>query len=371
MAALALLLLQSMAANPIAVPGTVIPGGAGVSPGGAQGVQGLSGITTSTADFTVPAVGSTVVVNVVNSAWMVLGEFVYVNNAGGAGLAGAMQITNITGNQITLLNPTPAPAIPLADATQSGLLKQLSGATTDYVGGDNACHPLKSWLTTVQTAFNIASIGSANSIVLTDASMLSSGQTIWIAGGGTFPISSIAGNTVTSYQSGTVNGEWIPTVTVPAGAKVYPGGVGQLAAASGLIGLVPTPPNDTSKFLRGDATFALPSLNAITTASMIGGWPKSVTISVPFKADLLVSVTASCYSGAVGVSTIGAQFDSVTIVNLSMFFNEASSHKMLSNYFISRGVAAGNHTLGIVYVTNATADSNDTANFGVVMIRVP
>lgn len=33
---------------------------------------------------------------------------------------------------------------PLADTTQNGLLKKLSGVSTDYVGGDNNCHPLPS-----------------------------------------------------------------------------------------------------------------------------------------------------------------------------------------------------------------------------------
>jgi microcystin-dependent protein len=35
---------------------------------------------------------------------------------------------------------------PIADATQSGLLRQVSGLATDYVGGDNASHPLASIL---------------------------------------------------------------------------------------------------------------------------------------------------------------------------------------------------------------------------------
>jgi hypothetical protein len=124
-------------ANPIAVPGTNVPIGAAVSPGGAQGVQGAGSTTTNTASFTVPPVGSTVVVTVADPSWMLLNEFVYVNNAGGAGLAGAMQITALTGNQVTLLNPTPAPAIPNADPTQAGLLKQLSGNTTDFIDGTN------------------------------------------------------------------------------------------------------------------------------------------------------------------------------------------------------------------------------------------
>jgi hypothetical protein len=38
-----------------------------------------------------------------------------------------------------------AAGLPPADTTQNGLLKKLSGLATDYVGGDNACHPLGFW----------------------------------------------------------------------------------------------------------------------------------------------------------------------------------------------------------------------------------
>jgi microcystin-dependent protein len=68
---------------------------------------------------------------------------VYVDQAGGGvGQAGALQVTAKSGNQLTLLNPSPPPAIPLASTSQAGLLNTLSGSVSDYVGGDNACHPL-------------------------------------------------------------------------------------------------------------------------------------------------------------------------------------------------------------------------------------
>jgi len=91
-----------------------------------------------------------------------------VAGAQGGGQAGALQITGIAGNQVTLLNTSAPPGllistdsgnyaklgtdnlvyVPNAPASTSvaGLLKQLSGASTDYVGGDNACHGLVSAL---------------------------------------------------------------------------------------------------------------------------------------------------------------------------------------------------------------------------------
>lgn len=127
--------------NPIAIPGTVVPIGSLTSPGGAQGV---GGIATTTAAFTVPPVGSTATVTVTSTSWAMVGEFVYVAGAGGSGQGAALQITAISGSQFTLLNPQPPPAIPLASSSQPGLLNQLSGNTTDFVDGTNNCQNLGS-----------------------------------------------------------------------------------------------------------------------------------------------------------------------------------------------------------------------------------
>lgn len=115
------------------------PGAQG--PIGPAGPQGVNANTTSTSTFTVPAVGQTVSVTVADASWIVVGQMLYVDTAGGGpGLAGFLQVTAKSANTLTLLNPQPAPAIPLADNTQSGLLRQVSGNATDFVGGDNNCH---------------------------------------------------------------------------------------------------------------------------------------------------------------------------------------------------------------------------------------
>jgi hypothetical protein len=74
-------------------------------PGGGVGPPGAAAWTTNTASFTVPSSGSTVNVNVVNAAWVAVGEMVYVAGAAGSGLAAAMRVTAINGNQLTLLTP--------------------------------------------------------------------------------------------------------------------------------------------------------------------------------------------------------------------------------------------------------------------------
>jgi microcystin-dependent protein len=124
------------------VPGTTVPAGSQVSPGGPLGT-GINAFNETASQFTVPPVGSTVVVNLNDASWVVAGQIVYVDQAGGGvGLPGILQVTVKNGNQLTLLNPQPPPTIPLANSSTSGLMAILSGLSSDYVGGDNACHNL-------------------------------------------------------------------------------------------------------------------------------------------------------------------------------------------------------------------------------------
>jgi Collagen triple helix repeat (20 copies) len=111
---------------------------------GAAGAQGVNAYTTTGAQFIVPPVGQTVNVTLTDASWVTVGQILAVQTAGGT-VAGSLQVTAKTGNQITLLNPS-TPAIGLAGTATAGLLAQLSGNATDYVGGDNACHAAPSFL---------------------------------------------------------------------------------------------------------------------------------------------------------------------------------------------------------------------------------
>jgi len=127
-------------AGPVGPVGATGPTGS-QGPIGNTGPQGSSAFTT-VSSFTVPNVGSTVAVTFTDASWIAVGEMIYIATAGGSTLAGALQVTGKTGNLVTLLNPATISAIPPASTTASGLLNSVSGTPTDYVGGDNATHPL-------------------------------------------------------------------------------------------------------------------------------------------------------------------------------------------------------------------------------------
>jgi len=160
-----------------APPGTIVPSGTQVSPGGQQGTGGFGGTTETVGAFTVPNYGWTVVVTVADPSWLTVGQMVYVEGAGGSGQAGCFQVQAISTNQVTLLNVFAGPEelvstdagnlaelgsdnlvyVPedLASTSGPGLMNTISGNATDYIGGDNASHPLIS-----TDAGNIVKLGS-------------------------------------------------------------------------------------------------------------------------------------------------------------------------------------------------------------------
>jgi hypothetical protein len=71
-------------------------------PPGPAGPTGKPAYTNTSAQFTIPATGSTVIVPVNDTSWMTVGESVWVATAAGSGNAGTMKITAISPTQVTL-----------------------------------------------------------------------------------------------------------------------------------------------------------------------------------------------------------------------------------------------------------------------------
>ena len=134
----------------MAIPGSIVATGKLITPGGAAGPQGPAGSPGSNcttqiavASFTVPAYGASVVVSVLDSSWMVPGEWLYIADAGGTGVAGQLQVQSVVPGSVTLVNPPPGTSgTPRATQFNDGLLAQVSGNTTDFVDGTNNSQPI-------------------------------------------------------------------------------------------------------------------------------------------------------------------------------------------------------------------------------------
>lgn len=76
---------------------TLVPGVQGI-PGtdGTDGADGVNAFTVTTADFTVPAIGNSVIVIVADSTWATFGQNVYVQGAGYFQVTGKPSSTSLT-----------------------------------------------------------------------------------------------------------------------------------------------------------------------------------------------------------------------------------------------------------------------------------
>jgi microcystin-dependent protein len=70
-------------------------------------IHGKPSWTLTSVDFVVPEVGATVEVSVDDPVWAAVGGMVWIENAGGDGLAAGLRVTAKTDTSLTLLNPVP------------------------------------------------------------------------------------------------------------------------------------------------------------------------------------------------------------------------------------------------------------------------
>src|SRR5215469_4968953 len=218
---------------------TGAPGATGAT--GPTGASGLNAYNITSGPFTVPPVGSTVTVTLNDASWVVVGQIVYVDQAGGGvGLAGALQVTAKTGNQLTLLNPQPPPTLPpLASSSTQGLMNQTSGNTTDFIDGTNNSQNLAN---AVQPTITSVRLRSFNAV-----------------GNPTLEVDQRnAGNTVTSVANATlVIDRWKYTM---AGSYVISSGQQSATLPDGCI--PGTNYRISRSFLRTSVTTAEPTLGA-------------------------------------------------------------------------------------------------------------
>jgi hypothetical protein len=140
--------------------------------------------------FTVPTVGSTATVNVADASWIVVGQLLYFDTAGGGpGLAGALVVQAKAGNQLTVLNPTP-PAPPPGDMLKSVYDTDGDGVVdaAESVAWANITGKPADGVTTSTTAsFTCpAFYASVSGVLIVAAPWLQVGDKVYVIGAGKF-----------------------------------------------------------------------------------------------------------------------------------------------------------------------------------------
>jgi hypothetical protein len=103
-----------------------------------------------------------------------------------------------------------------------------------------------------------------------------------------------------------------------------------------------------------------------------GAWPKSFTITHPFRADVLVTYGATCWALAVGMAGTALQLDGAFVGTWGYYFmNESSSHKQTTGAHVARNLAAGDHQWTItIPAGNTSSDGNDWGWIAFTMTEV-
>lgn len=161
----------------------------------------------------------------------------------------------------------------------------VAGSRTGLVPVLPATNPTNKWLrgdaTWVQgppICISTASFtwpGVAGTVVVTvdSSSLLFKNMGLYAPGLGVCEITNISGTSVTIRNNGNTNNAGSTAGQTPA---FYAAGVGGLATAT-TTGMIPLPPNNTTTFLRGDASFATPPSATATVAGYVPTPPNNTT----------------------------------------------------------------------------------------------
>lgn len=177
------------------------------------GVQGQSAFTTTTADFVVPGLGLTVVVNAVNTDWTAVGQTLFIP---GAGLFEVTNINSSTAWTLTYLNI--ASNVAAGDTIASGTSVVSGGSPgADGTEGGNAY--------TLTTAnFVVPAVAASVAITVASSAWMTVGQDVFVEGAGYFSVDSKADDTHFTGTYLDVAGNTNTGNTVNAGAAVSPSG---------------------------------------------------------------------------------------------------------------------------------------------------
>lgn len=202
-----------------ATASTVIASGSAVTPAGLQGPAGAGGaglnaFTTLSANYSQPAVSSTVTVNVGSTAWMAVGQGIFIQ---GGGYYSVISISDLTHAIVTNLGGSSNAAM--------GSVITGTGTQTVTPAGIPGTKGVDAY-TSTSANFTTPAAGSSATINVVATSWATVGQNVFIAGAGYYQVAAIISGTQISVTNlGANYGNTSGGTTINSGASVSPAGV--------------------------------------------------------------------------------------------------------------------------------------------------
>lgn len=311
------------ATGPTGTPG---PTGTAGTPGGPgpSGSPGIPAYTTTTANFTQPAVSSTVSVSVGSTAW-IAGGVVYVV---GGGYYSVNTITNATTVVLENLgytgNATPATVINSGAGVGAGGVVGALGPTgptgspgsTGPAGTPGTPGPTGSpgptgtpgptgptgpsggtSYSTTGANFTQPSVSGTVNVTVGSTAWMSTGMIVYVPVGGYYSVSSITSGTVVVLENLGYTGNASPSTVINSGSAIGPAGLQGTPGSTGPTGLTGPPGTNGGPGPTGPPGTAAGDSYTSTTASFVQPSALGVSVSVGSTAWMAVGMVVYVTSG--------------------------------------------------------------------------
>ena len=246
----------------------------------------LASYSTVATTFTQPAAGASISVQMTSTAWLAVGQLLYVATGG------FYQVASITTGYVAVLTNLGYPG----NASPGASINNLSGVVPGGLQGPNA-------ITALTASFTQPAALSNVTVVVATNTWMAVGANIYVAGGGYYSVVSLSSTTGAMLQNLGVAGNASPTTVVPSASVVAPSGATGATGATGVNAYTTVTSSFVQPAAAGNVTVAVANSAWMTAGQNLyigsGGFYALATIN----SGTSITVTNS---GVAGNATPGA-----------------------------------------------------------------
>ena len=168
--------------------------------------------------------------------------------------------------------------------------------TDKWLRGDASWQPSPSLAITTTSTFTWPAVAGTVAITIDSSALMRVGMALYFPALGVAELTVIGSGTSITIRNNGNSGNAGSTAGVAIGTQIFAGTAGALATST-TSGMIPTPPNTTTTFLRGDATFTTPPSATATVAGYVPTPPNDTTKFFRGDATFTVVPTATGTTG--------------------------------------------------------------------------